>query len=51
MRVSVAFARHADDEIAARAAPGVLVITSDRELQERARAKGAAVAGARAVLD
>src|SRR5947209_10884275 len=33
--VEVAFAPHADDEIAARAAPGVTVITSDRGLAER----------------
>jgi predicted RNA-binding protein with PIN domain len=49
--VHVAFARHADDAIAARAAPGVTVATSDRELAERARAAGADVVGARALLE
>ena len=41
----------ADDDIAAHAAahPGVRVVTSDRELARRARAKGAAVVGARAL--
>jgi predicted RNA-binding protein with PIN domain len=48
--VAVAFARHADDAIAERAAPGVTVVTSDRELRERVRAKGAEVLGARAAL-
>ncbi|TMM00288.1 MAG: NYN domain-containing protein [Actinobacteria bacterium] len=46
--VEVAFAPHADDEIAARAAPGVIVVTSDRELAERARAAGAEVQPAKA---
>jgi predicted RNA-binding protein with PIN domain len=49
-RVAVAFAPHADDAIAARARPGVTVVTSDRELAERARAAGAAVVGAGAFL-
>ena len=49
--VDVAFAPHADDAIADRAQPGITVVTSDRELQERVRAKGADVAGARSVLD
>ena len=46
VRAGVAFAAHADDAIAARAAPGTTVVTSDRELAGRARAKGAAVVGA-----
>jgi predicted RNA-binding protein with PIN domain len=49
-RADVAFAPHADDAIAARAAPGTTVVTSDRELAGRARAGGAAVAGAGAFL-
>ena len=36
----------ADDDIAARAGPGVTVVTSDSELASRARAAGAAVEGA-----
>jgi predicted RNA-binding protein with PIN domain len=48
LNVEVAFAPHADDAIAARAAPGITVVTSDRELAERARAAGAEVVGARA---
>jgi predicted RNA-binding protein with PIN domain len=47
--VRVAFAPHADDLIAARAAPGVTVVTSDRELRARAIAAGADVVGARAL--
>ncbi|HEX2086128.1 MAG TPA: NYN domain-containing protein [Solirubrobacteraceae bacterium] len=50
-RAHVAFAPHADDAIAERAGPGVTVVTSDRELAERARARGAEVAGARSLLD
>jgi rRNA-processing protein FCF1 len=46
--VTVGFAPDADDAIAERAAPGITVVTSDRELGERARAKGADVVGARA---
>src|SRR5207244_12531937 len=46
--VEVAFAPHADDEIAARAAPGVVVVTSDRGLADRARASGAEVQPAKA---
>jgi hypothetical protein len=46
--VEVAFAPHADDAIAARAAPGVLVVTSDRGLAERVRAAGGDVAPAKA---
>jgi predicted RNA-binding protein with PIN domain len=49
IRVGVAFAPHADDLIAARAAPGLTVVTSDRELRERVRAAGAEVVGARAL--
>ena len=51
VRARVAFAPHADDAIAARAAPGVTVVTSDRELAARARAAGADVVGARALRD
>jgi predicted RNA-binding protein with PIN domain len=51
VRVHVSFAPHADDAIAERAAPGVTVVTSDRELAGRARAAGADVAGARTLLD
>jgi predicted RNA-binding protein with PIN domain len=47
----VSFARHADDAIAEHAAPGVTVVTSDRELAGRARARGATVVGARELLD
>ena len=50
-RVTVSFARHADDELAARAAPGTTLITSDRELAGRGRAAGADVVGARTLLD
>jgi predicted RNA-binding protein with PIN domain len=46
----VAFAPHADDAIADGAGPGVTVVTSDRELARRARAKGAEVLGAGAFL-
>jgi predicted RNA-binding protein with PIN domain len=49
--VAVRFAPHADDAIAAAAEPGVTVVTSDRALQDRVRAAGADVVGARAVLD
>lgn len=49
-RVDVAFASHADDAIAARAGEGVCVVTSDRELAARARARGAEVVGAGAFL-
>jgi predicted RNA-binding protein with PIN domain len=50
-RVDVAFASRrgrdaADDDIAARAAPGTTVVTSDRELARRVREKGAEVVGA-----
>jgi uncharacterized protein YaiI (UPF0178 family) len=50
-RVEVAFAARrgrdaADDDIAARAAPGTTVVTSDAALAGRARAAGAAVEGA-----
>src|SRR3954454_7381644 len=46
--VEVAFAPYADDEIAARAGPGVTVVTSDRGLAARVRAAGGEVAGAKA---
>ena len=36
----------ADDDIAARAEPGVTVVTSDARLAERARERGAEVVGA-----
>ena len=50
-RVEVAFASRAgrdaaDDDIAARAEPGLTVVTSDAALAERARAGGAEVMGA-----
>jgi len=50
-RVEVAFASRpgrdaADDDIAARAGPGLTVVSSDAELAERARAAGAQVLGA-----
>lgn len=48
--VDVAFAPHADDALAERARPGVTLVTSDRELAERATARGAAVEGAGAFL-
>ena len=51
VRVRVAHAPHADDAIADRAAPGTTVVTSDQELAERSRARGAAVVGARSLLD
>ena len=46
--VEVAFAPVADDEIAARAAPGVTVVTSDRGLAERVRAAGGEVVASKA---
>jgi uncharacterized protein YaiI (UPF0178 family) len=49
-RAHVAFAPDADDAIAARAEPGLTVVTSDRGLAGRARAAGAEVVGARALL-
>jgi uncharacterized protein YaiI (UPF0178 family) len=50
-RVAVAFASRrgrdaADDDIAARAEPGLTVVTSDRELARRAGERGADVIGA-----
>jgi rRNA-processing protein FCF1 len=51
VRVHVAFAPHADDAIAARAEPGLTVVTSDRELAARARAAGSDVVGARTFLE
>lgn len=50
VRVEVSFAGHADDAIAERASAGVTVVTSDRELAGRVRAKGAEVVGARSIL-
>jgi predicted RNA-binding protein with PIN domain len=49
--VEVAFAPHADDEITARASPGITVVTSDRELAQRVRAAGAEVLPAKAFRD
>ena len=54
-RVEVAFARRrgrdaADDDIAARAAPGTTVVTSDRDLARRAGEAGAEVMTAGAFL-
>jgi predicted RNA-binding protein with PIN domain len=50
-RVDVAFARRrgpdaADDDIAARAEPGITVVTSDRELARRSTERGAEIIGA-----
>jgi predicted RNA-binding protein with PIN domain len=50
-RVDVAFATRrgrdaADDDIAARAAPGITVVTSDRDLARRSTESGAEVMGA-----
>jgi uncharacterized protein YaiI (UPF0178 family) len=50
-RVEVAFASRrgrdaADDDIAARAGPGITVVTSDADLADRARDQGAEVMGA-----
>jgi hypothetical protein len=50
-RVDVAFASRrgpdaADDDIAARAEPGLTVVTSDRDLVRRSREAGAGVVGA-----
>ena len=50
LRVHVAFAPHADDAIAARAGPGLTVVTSDRQLAARAAERGAPVEGAGAFL-
>ena len=50
-RAFVSFAGHADDVIAARAKPGFTVVTSDAELVQRVTDKGAAVIGAKALLD
>ena len=51
VRVQVAFAPHADDAIAARAEPGLTVVTSDQELARRVQARGAEVVGARSLLE
>ena len=45
--VEVAFAPVADEEIAARAGPGVTVVTSDRALAARVRAAGGEVSPSR----
>ena len=47
----VSFAGHADDVIAARARPGWTVVTSDQELADRVRRRGASVVGAQTLLD
>jgi hypothetical protein len=49
--VELVFAPVADDEIAARAAPGVRVVTSDRGLADRVRAAGGEVEPAKAFRD
>lgn len=46
LRVHVRFAGHADDLLAELAAPGDVVVTSDRELRERVGAAGATAVGA-----
>ena len=50
VHVHVAFAAHADDLVAGRAAPGLTVATSDRELAGRARRRGAHVVRAGTLL-
>ena len=50
VHADVAFAANADDLIAERAAPGLTVATSDRELAGRARRRGAEVVGAGTLL-
>lgn len=50
-RIDVRWAPHADDLIADVAAPGDVVVTSDRELRHRCEAAGATVHGARWLLD
>ena len=50
VRAQVAFAAHADDLIAERAQPGLTIVTSDQELADRVRARGAEVVGARTLL-
>jgi predicted RNA-binding protein with PIN domain len=50
LRVVVRFAGHADDLITALAAPGDVVVTSDRELVGRVAARGATAVGARRLL-
>ena len=49
--VEVAFAPHADDLIAERSGPGVRVVTSDRGLAERVRARGGEVEPAKALRE
>ena len=47
----VAFAPHADDAIAARAEPGLTVVTSDHELARRAERRGATVVSSKRLLE
>src|SRR4051812_14450839 len=49
--VDVRFARHADDVIAELAGPGVVVVTSDRGLAERVRARGGEVESSKGFLE
>jgi hypothetical protein len=49
--VEVAFAPHADDLIAELAGPGVIVVTSDRGLAERVRARGGDVEPSKRFLE
>jgi len=49
--VEVVVVPYADDELARRCAPGVLLVTSDRGLADRAVAAGAEVVGAGWLLD
>jgi hypothetical protein len=49
--VEVRFAPHADDAIAELAGPGVTVITSDRGLAGRVRARGGDVQGSKQLLE
>ena len=46
--IEVVIAPHADDVIAERAGPGVRVVTSDRGLADRVRARGGEVEPAKA---
>jgi predicted RNA-binding protein with PIN domain len=48
--VTVEFAPHADDRLADAARDGVVLFTSDRELAQRARRRGATVEGAGRLL-
>src|SRR4051794_6535796 len=49
--VEVRFAPHADDAIAELAGPDVVVVTSDRGLAERVRARGGTVESSKAFAD